>query len=622
MALPASPPSNERHISVCGMWYVCDICGEDLDEKEPVVALAGNASSTAFKAGFINPFGTAPASELWEAKYGKWQICRSYRSDCWEHFRPVRPGSVVHPDCLQVFMRNCSAEDALDRLYQTCVWRCVPWVGAKVPEVRLALRPVWRWLDSFLLCAENNGLPALRSLPHVALGIIMESLPRNHLFWRYVSALDLARRLSDSQLQPLRIVPLDRLVSWERGAAPELVSEDSSDTLPPVIRLTIDYEGLMRFERLAERPGFSRQRFDNRAFVVEEEDLFNTTVAKFKNGLLQLAMADSNDAKDPVLAFWDTPTPLNLNQHPIRPVPRGLWLTFHTIDLSAITGITLFLDGSSLFAIHPHTQSQPCAMSTYAAMKPHHTMLSWGPLVQRSDLGEWLVPNDRHRSWPSFLIRTRLSGEVVIGRNRESERHNYAYFLNASDQLPRTLVYSIRSQSSFLDTSVFAALNVDGVQAGRIEGRPAYPPADVHPTMQHSYAPLGNVARVRVFYLPNSRTCMGVLLYYDNGGQRALGQCRLHVYPSETYIRPSSIAFVKWPLSIPVGEWLSSMHSVEGICSLYQKHEARDARVQFNGTGRQDGRAWFHYAMTGTLDCWFTPSSMELSLTINERLIQ
>lgn len=56
---------------------------------------------------------------------------------------------------------------------------------------------------------------------------------------------------------------------------------------------------------------------------------------------------------------------------------------------------------------------------------------------------------------------------------------------------------------------------------------------------QHSHASLENVTRVRLFYRLASRLCMGMLLYYGNGGQRVLSQCRLPVDSSEAYTRPS-----------------------------------------------------------------------------------
>jgi hypothetical protein len=253
--------------------------------------VAGNASSTSFKTGFISPFRTEIAiHERWEKDVvrgsgsGRWCLCRQPERLCNEYHGPSRPGCAVHRECLQVFMRHYTAEDdALDRLWQACVWRRVPWVGgARVPELRLRPQSVWNFVDAFIVCAERCGLRGVDGLPQVVLGAILEALPRSGSFWRCVAALDLARRLSVAPLQPLRIVQLGRVVAWERGTVPQLAADDSVEPLPPFFRLTIDADGLQRVKRLAERPRFSRERFDDRAFVVEREDWFGVTLAQFK----------------------------------------------------------------------------------------------------------------------------------------------------------------------------------------------------------------------------------------------------------------------------------------------------------------------------------------------------
>jgi hypothetical protein len=180
-------------------------------------------------------------------------------------------------------MRNCTAADPLDRFWQASIWGRVPWSGARVPALRLSLRPVWHFLDTFIYCTERCGLH-LGHLPQVVVGSILECLPRQEYFWRYLTAIDLARRLSATAPQPLRIVPLNRLVSWERGAPPQVASEESVDldSLAPVIRLTMDLDGLKKVERLSSRPQFKHQRFDDHLFLVEREAAFGVTIAYFK----------------------------------------------------------------------------------------------------------------------------------------------------------------------------------------------------------------------------------------------------------------------------------------------------------------------------------------------------
>jgi hypothetical protein len=81
-------------------------------------------------------------------------------------------------------MRNCTADDALDRLWQTCAWRGAPWIGeADVPQLVLRPRSVWRFLDVFILYMKQCGLPSFDTLPHLVIGNIMELIPSSDYLW-------------------------------------------------------------------------------------------------------------------------------------------------------------------------------------------------------------------------------------------------------------------------------------------------------------------------------------------------------------------------------------------------------------------------------------------------------
>jgi hypothetical protein len=181
-------------------------------------------------------------------------------------------------------MRNCMARDPLDRLWQTCAWRRVPWTGAAVPEIRLLPRPGWHFQDAFLSCAESCGLKRLDTLPQVVIGIILEFIPRDDCFWRCVAAMHMAKSLPMVAEQPLQIVPLSWLVSWERGSRPRVASGEGVGELPPFIRFTIDRDGMSKFERMAERPQLNRRRFDDKAFLFERDDAFGASLALFRVG--------------------------------------------------------------------------------------------------------------------------------------------------------------------------------------------------------------------------------------------------------------------------------------------------------------------------------------------------
>jgi hypothetical protein len=152
-----------------------------------------------------------------------------------------------------------------------------------------------------------------------------------------------------------------------------------------------------------------------------------------QNGLLQLSMSNYRDFENWGLEVWDTPTPPNLDDCLVSPGRPSPWFCFHTIDLLAITGITFFTFNDTIAAIHPHTRSQPCAMSTYTTIEDEtnvgpenwcvwvyiplprqDTVLSCGPLVYRYDLAEWRFRRGTAENWPYFLVR---SGTPTPGRH-------------------------------------------------------------------------------------------------------------------------------------------------------------------------------------------------------------
>jgi hypothetical protein len=93
-------------------------------------------------------------------------------------------------------------------------------------------------------------------------------------------------------------------------------------------------------------------------------------------------------------------------------------LRFHTLDLTAVTGITFFLKGATMVAIHAHTRSQPNAWVTYEAIQdvrgmkycvwiyiplaPRDTVLSCGPLVRR----DAITRGRAECRWPYLLVRS------------------------------------------------------------------------------------------------------------------------------------------------------------------------------------------------------------------------
>jgi hypothetical protein len=79
----------------------------------------------------------------------------------------------------------------------------------------------------------------------------------------------------------------------------------------------------------------------------------------------------------------------------------------------------------------------------------------------------------------------------------------------------------------------------------------SYPLPSKHEYLEYSEAPLENVRRARVYYRNASDeddhhppgSTVGLLLFYRNGGQRALGDCRIGLDPFVTFDGPARIWF-------------------------------------------------------------------------------
>lgn len=85
-----------------------------------------------------------------------------------------------------------------------------------------------------------------------------------------------------------------------------------------------------------------------------------------------------------------------------------------------------------------------------------------------------------------------------------------------------------------------------------------------------STAPLDNITQIEVFYDKSNGFCGGLLLDYENGAQRALGQCRLGIDATTISVSPSRLC------------WLSTSHPPsEGLESRWA------TKVEISGTAKE-----------------------------------
>lgn len=115
-----------------------------------------------------------------------------------------------------------------------------------------------------------------------------------------------------------------------------------------------------------------------------------------------------------------------------------------------------------------------------------------------------------------------------------------------------------------------------------------------------SAAPLAGVRRIQIFVRdsPPPPRCQGILLAYEDGAERALGECRVGMGPSTAYQNPARVCFrLAWEPRA------RHRHARGGPFGWYEVEAGGDARHTHAG-GRERG-GWACFAMVGILGFWF-----------------
>jgi hypothetical protein len=114
-----------------------------------------------------------------------------------------------------------------------------------------------------------------------------------------------------------------------------------------------------------------------------------------------------------------------------------------------------------------------------------------------------------------------------------------------------------------------------------------------------SSASLDNVASIQIFNDERAGLCKGIIIEYNNGLERALGQCRIGVDSMQSLAQPSHICFAHVTYYRPNTEVQLCGVKVESTTKPKHKH---------NGMG------WKCRAMKGILEFWFTEEEAKLEI--------
>ncbi|KAF5973281.1 hypothetical protein FCOIX_8849 [Fusarium coicis] len=241
--------------------------------------------------------------------------------------------------------------------------------------------------------------------------------------------------------------------------------------------------------------------------------------------------------------MWDTPSPPPAGKMQFFASGKSMLrnVRLRTLDLRSTRGLTFFYIGSSLRAIHSRTSRFPTALTTYARLSE----------LDRRDV-VWahvpIAPNDRiiglgirtsgiedNFTSPSVLIRTELAGDVVIGPQPRPFCRDLALVLikdYTCGVIPESLAYGLPpTDGEHMLVAVAARSTKPNAKSTRRF------PRTTSSTITHSCScallrtqiPLQGTTRVDVFTCKATGLCRGMLFGYEDGAQRAVGQCRLGI---------------------------------------------------------------------------------------------
>ncbi|KAI0404759.1 hypothetical protein F4802DRAFT_566206 [Xylaria palmicola] len=508
-----------------GLFPQCGACTDTIFRHERTIALYGDDASTSFR-GITRPF-LFPQLGYCMTEVDGFRLCR--RPGC--RRCAMSPEFVpVHWDCFEIFRNHCSLEwtEALRRLWVAAAWR-TPWRGALPMSFPIEASSSPSLEASCGICE----LSQLCKLP-LELRRIIQSYSKHALLWRTALVFDFAARISHTTPNSLLTMPLKDIVFWERGKRPQVRS-----SLPPLplMRIVVDAVGISKVERISVQ-SYKGECHSSRVYMVEHEKAASEYKAQFKNGLLRLELAASSYSP----AVWNTPNPPDLQLCQAYEKKRlSQFQRFFTVELDSVRGITFFFSSSQLYGVHIHRSTAPCASSSLQRLpsrRRRSILWCYLPLTNQDRI---LVLGVRRSANLGFniLVRMQKAGDVIIGPNISSPAEDQCLGWHA----PITLIYG---ESQEGQTVPYFGAYCQPTSGSQLPKRFQVCQPKFYPLGEDAYfsmASLKGVRSVEVFYDQDSRHCRGIIFYYQNGGCRAVGQCRISMDSTKQLTQPSQICF-------------------------------------------------------------------------------
>ncbi|KAF5688883.1 hypothetical protein FDENT_4599 [Fusarium denticulatum] len=485
---------HERHICLQDQ---CDLCPFDMAPGDLSIALT---CETHLRPSYCTKLFRFPAGNGEFQPGGEtWILCRDAKCN---HSSEV---VTMHASCYQLFFQHYTHDNPLNGVWIATEWRHYfsSQLGFKLEDNSI--------LSVSPSIAESLGMPQLALLPPTLVQDIRSMSPDSEV-WAYLAIKDLAERISSAAGQDDMSCMLDKVESWTRGEGEPVMSDSFAGDWS--MRVTTDRRGIRNIERIAGVPSYEDWRSESLAFALIPPDKAMKSCVDFRLGAARLDL-------------WGGST----------------------------RGLTFFYDGSSLRAIHSHTSRFPTALTTYARLpKLDRKHVVWAHVP--------IAPNDRiiglgirtsgmedGFTSPSVLIRTELAGDIVIGPQPKPVSRDLALVLikdYTCGIIPEFLAYGLPPTDG---EHMLFAVGARSTEPNEESTRRF--PRTTSSTITHSCScpllraqiPLQGTTRIDVFTCKATGLCRGMIFGYEDGAQRAVGQCRMGIDNVTTHINPTRICY-------------------------------------------------------------------------------
>ncbi|UKZ60298.1 uncharacterized protein TrAtP1_001578 [Trichoderma atroviride] len=531
---------------------------------------------------------------------------------------------TVHADCFHLFTQRCVVKNAdSEAARKKEVFRRLWLVGRK----RYAWRSMvpHRFMSSATLercppevISEICGFGRV-FLPEVAL--LIQSHSREHILWRFCSILQLLRDLELAETLETATYPLPKVLSWSRGEAPKLVQDQS--LAGPWITLTIDARGIKSIQRISELSRITGSELPPPSFVYAIEPIESLQHAKMD---IELGMGHLDN--EPRLGGIRLRSTLAIpHKLPFKEPGELSPLNTVSLDPSSCTGISFFLRAHYMVDIHVHchpTRHLPTHVEKFKYMEAmfpdgRDDGVEWiyMPLTARDAITALRSRKRGDFRSPYYTFYTQAGETIVVGTPFEEEpiprdqRPEEVYALGKDNGArPFSFVYEMRSMFmlSMIRPDTELATDADA------QGRYAATVIDDEPTRAslgatdhtasrpwkayYSSASLEGILDVHVFTVGWKKLCKGILIEYENGSKRALGQCRLGVDDVQSWHRPLSMHCVPVDYERNVNDLINETRksrSAQVTFDCESSHVTEDGSLEEN-----------HHELKGRLNFWFT----------------